>query len=256
MSFSGGVFSINTSGQPVVAGTTISASVFNALTADLATGLSTCMLKDGTQTITANIPMSSFKLTGLAVGTATTDSVRLSQVGMVLISTATASNSAAIDFTSGITSAYDEYMISMTNVVPATDDASLQLRVSEDGGSTFKAGATDYSYAYNSEQEAGTDASNGSAGSTRILMSASVSNTASMGGVCGEVRFFAPAGTTQNKLFTYQTGFPRTSTTDFRVINGAGRFVLDTNAINGIRFLFSSGNITSGNFALYGIKKT
>lgn len=56
MSFSGGVFSINTSGQPVVDGTTISASVFNALTADLATGLSTCILKDGTQTATAGIP--------------------------------------------------------------------------------------------------------------------------------------------------------------------------------------------------------
>jgi hypothetical protein len=34
-----GSFTINTAGQPVVAGTTITASVFNALTADLATGL-------------------------------------------------------------------------------------------------------------------------------------------------------------------------------------------------------------------------
>lgn len=55
MSFSGGVFSINTAGQPVVAGTTISSSVFNAFTADIATGLSTCILKDGTQTATAGI---------------------------------------------------------------------------------------------------------------------------------------------------------------------------------------------------------
>lgn len=56
MSFSGGVFSINTAGQPVVDGTVISASVFNALTADLATGLSTCVLKDGTQITTAVVP--------------------------------------------------------------------------------------------------------------------------------------------------------------------------------------------------------
>lgn len=55
MSFSAGVFSINSSGQPVVAGTSISAATFNALTSDLATGLSTCMLKDGTQTATAGI---------------------------------------------------------------------------------------------------------------------------------------------------------------------------------------------------------
>jgi len=74
MSFSGGVFSINTSGQPVVDGTTISASVFNALTADLATGLSTCMLKDGTQTATAGIGFyaGTVSLPGIYFGTDTT----------------------------------------------------------------------------------------------------------------------------------------------------------------------------------------
>lgn len=56
MSFSSGVFSINTAGQPVVTGTVISSTAFNALTADLATGLSTCLLKDGTQTATALVP--------------------------------------------------------------------------------------------------------------------------------------------------------------------------------------------------------
>ena len=64
MSFSGGVFSINTTGQPVVAATTISASVFNAFTADIATGLSTCILKDGTQTATASVPFTA----GLTAG--------------------------------------------------------------------------------------------------------------------------------------------------------------------------------------------
>ncbi len=56
MSFSAGVFSINSQGQPVVYLTTISETAFNALTADLATGLSTCVLKDGTQTTTAVVP--------------------------------------------------------------------------------------------------------------------------------------------------------------------------------------------------------
>ena len=69
MSFSGGTFSINTTGQPVVSGTTISASVFNALTADLATGLSTCILKDGTQTTTAPIPFSGSSNTAASAGT-------------------------------------------------------------------------------------------------------------------------------------------------------------------------------------------
>ena len=57
MSYNGsGTFQINTSGQPVVTGTSISSTAFNALTADLATGLSTAITKDGQTTTTARIP--------------------------------------------------------------------------------------------------------------------------------------------------------------------------------------------------------
>lgn len=81
MSFNGsGTFLINTAGQPVVAGTVISSTAFNALTADLATGLSTVITKDGQTTVTANIPMSTYKFTGLGVGSAAGDSANLSQV--------------------------------------------------------------------------------------------------------------------------------------------------------------------------------
>jgi hypothetical protein len=81
MSFNGsGTFVINSSGQPVVANTVVSTTVFNALTADLATGLSTCITKDGQTTPTANIPMGTFKLTGLGVGSAATDSATVGQV--------------------------------------------------------------------------------------------------------------------------------------------------------------------------------
>jgi len=56
MSYNGsGTFNINTAGQPVVAGTVISAASFNALTADLATGLSTAITKDGQTATTARI---------------------------------------------------------------------------------------------------------------------------------------------------------------------------------------------------------
>jgi len=56
MSYNGsGTFNINTTGQPVVAGTIISSAAFNALTADLATGLTTALTKDGQTTTTARI---------------------------------------------------------------------------------------------------------------------------------------------------------------------------------------------------------
>ena len=86
MSFNGsGTFQINTAGQPVVSGTVISSTAFNALTADLATGLSTCLTKDGQTTPTANIPMGSNKITGLAVGTDATDASTLGQVQSTVV---------------------------------------------------------------------------------------------------------------------------------------------------------------------------
>jgi hypothetical protein len=72
-----GLFLINTAGQPVVGNTLIDSSVFNAFTADIATGLTTCITKDGQTTPTANIPMGGFKITGLGLGTATTDAASL-----------------------------------------------------------------------------------------------------------------------------------------------------------------------------------
>ena len=57
MSYNGsGTFVINSTGQPVVAGTIISSATFNALTADLATGLTTAITKDGQTATTARIP--------------------------------------------------------------------------------------------------------------------------------------------------------------------------------------------------------
>lgn len=81
MSYNGsGTFQINTTGQPVVAGTVISSTAFNSLTADLANGLSTAITKDGQTTVTNNIPMSGFKITGLGAATVGTDAARYSQI--------------------------------------------------------------------------------------------------------------------------------------------------------------------------------
>lgn len=81
MSYNGsGAFSINTSGQPVTSGTSISSTVFNAFTADIATGLTTAICKDGQTTITADLPMNNHKFTGLANGSAATDSASIANL--------------------------------------------------------------------------------------------------------------------------------------------------------------------------------
>ena len=81
MGFNGsGSFSIETTGNPVVDDTEISASVHNATMTEIAAGLSQCITKDGQTTITANLPMNSKKLTGLTPGTALADSASLTNI--------------------------------------------------------------------------------------------------------------------------------------------------------------------------------
>lgn len=70
---------IRPAGQPVTTGTVIDATVFNALTADLATALTGSMPRDGQAPPTANLPMGGFKLTGLANGSAAADSITYGQ---------------------------------------------------------------------------------------------------------------------------------------------------------------------------------
>lgn len=79
MPFSSGSFSL-VSGNPVISGTTISSSVQNNTLSDIATGLSTCLLKDGSQTVTANISLAGFKVTNLGTATARTDAASLANI--------------------------------------------------------------------------------------------------------------------------------------------------------------------------------
>jgi len=107
MSYNGsGTFNINTTGQPVVAGTVITASAFNALTTDLATGLTTAITKDGQTATTARIPFAQ----GIS-STLTTDS------------TNTTSGSIVTDGGVGIAKAL--YVGTTANVVGTTDSSSI-----------------------------------------------------------------------------------------------------------------------------------
>lgn len=111
MSYNGaGTFVINSAGQPVAAGTAITATAFNALTADLATGLSTAMCKDGQSTATANLPMGGFKLTGLANGSAATDSVSLGQAQGLVASYLSVTNTGTAVFTGSASPAITSYV--------------------------------------------------------------------------------------------------------------------------------------------------
>lgn len=81
MPFNGsGSFSPPGADFPAVANTLIESAKFNNIVNDIATGLSTCITKDGQTTATANIPMGGFRFTGLGAGSANGHSVRYEQL--------------------------------------------------------------------------------------------------------------------------------------------------------------------------------
>src|SRR5690348_3512515 len=59
--------------------------------------------------------------------------------GITLVEQHTASNSASLDFTSCISATYDTYKITLTSIIPATNDAKIGFRFNT--GSGFDSGS-------------------------------------------------------------------------------------------------------------------
>ena len=171
-------------------------------------------------------------------------------IGWKLIQTQTASNSAAISFTSGLTSTYRHYMVALTSVYPATDDVSLVMRFSQ--SASFLSGAGNYGWAYIlNKDDASTPSGQASASATFMQLANNVSNIATRS-LTGHVRIYNPAGAATFKKAQFSNTHidPLVSLLN---ISGSAVLKLNTDPIDGVQFLFSSGNITSGVFSLYGL---
>lgn len=169
-----------------------------------------------------------------------------------LLTAAAASASATIEFTSKINSTYDEYVILVNDLVPATNATNLLLQVSENAGVAWKSGASDYEIGRAGWGSVTTITTGQQVNATGLTLAASLSNTQVLS---AEIRIKSPANTGKFKNIsshcTYYTSAPEA----FGAVM-AGVYKGSTNAINGIRFSMSSGNIASGNFVLYGIRKS
>ena len=172
----------------------------------------------------------------------------------VLIQELTASASATVNFTKGIDSTYDVYVVEFWGVRPATDDVKLCMRMSTDGGSTWKAGATDYWYAVKNLLGEGVTYSGGT---TMLALVTGEWATSSVGNAANEdangwVRIYAPSSTGMYKHVLSKGAYSGADGGNYQS-SGAGAYKATT-AVNGFQFLFSSGNITAGTFRLYGIR--
>lgn len=177
---------------------------------------------------------------------------------VVLLSTQTASNSASISFTSGITSTYGEYIFKFYNIHPATDGASgFTFQVSIDGGSNYNVTCTTTFFrAYHdegdSETSLGYDTSHDQAQGTGYqVLTTNVGNDNDQN-CAGELHLFNPSSTTYVKHFYSRADTVQSN--DYQANPFAAGYFNTTSAVNAISFKMGSGNIDVGTIKMWGVK--
>ena len=199
-----------------------------------------------TYTLPGALPAADTLLHSNSSGTLTWDTPQ----GYELISTATASASATIEFTN-LNSTYSMYKVVLLGVLPATDNTALWFRISTDNGSTFKAGASDYRW--NATRLAvATTVTAGSNGDVKGQLMNSIGNVQAEA-ASGEVDIYNPSSAVTHLVglgkFIYLDGLQ-----DVHQESVSFNYRTATTAVDAIQFLMSTGNITSGVFKLYGLR--
>lgn len=172
--------------------------------------------------------------------------------GLVLLEQHTASASATLDFTTAFTSTYDTYQIEIVNLVNATNNVDLWLRVSTDGGATFSTSGYEHIQENNSTSNAGISAVSDTAASAVVLF-VGIDNSQSYG-TSGRVMLYDPLNASLKKTMTFNLSSVLQAVARRYWISGSG-FWGTTTAVNAVRFMYASGNITSGTIRVYGLAK-
>lgn len=177
-----------------------------------------------------------------------------SVLGIVKLATGTVSNAATADVTMTGYTSYANKMLLFRNFVPATDGAALQLRVSTDGGANYDSGASDYAYLMHGSGSATTvgDASavGNVAGNTIPLTMGTADDLTASGGVSGCVKMFGTENAARS-LFLFESISYSAAVDSLWDTRGSGARNATQNT-DAVRMFFSSGNIGSGVWDLYG----
>ncbi len=165
-----------------------------------------------------------------------------------LLDTQVANNIAQVDFSNGINATYEAYLCRVIYATPVAS-GSLRLAVSTDGGTSYKG---DSSYRWSTaELRAGTSPAWSLVGNT-TSSSLDISQRSLANGeyVSNDIILYKPSFTLSKKSFAWQGA---TIDSGYNRIVGGGDYSGSNDAINALRFFFSSGDIASGTFKLYGI---
>lgn len=182
--------------------------------------------------------------------------------GLTLLATGNASASSSVDFTAFNSTLYGNYLFVLSNVVLSAD-ANLRVRTSINGGVSYMASTGDYAHWSVAAESSGVNRlGTDSATEIRLLYSdaRTISGSISGGGVGinGNLYLFSPDAAEGGSNVLMKSQFAYLNTSNGYVSSdgmGVSRLDDDGNPVNGIRFLPTTGTITSGTFRMYGILK-
>jgi len=164
----------------------------------------------------------------------------------VLLSTTTASDSANISITSNIDSTYNTYMLEFVNIKASDNSQTLFMRMAE--GGSFVTGSF-YDYGFRRLQSNAASETQGE-NQTKIELFNVYSN-ASNANLNGRMFLYSPSSST----FDTYVDFRLTGQIDgdHQMTTVGGGRSERAGAVDGVQFLFTTGNISSGSIKLYGV---
>ena len=183
---------------------------------------------------------------------------------VVLLSSQTASNSASLSFTSGITSTYGEYIFGFYNINPATDAANFTFQANATDSTSYDETITSaYLRAYHNESDSTTTLEYASSldqaqGTAYQQIAKDVGNAAERS-TAGILHLFSPSSTTYVKHYYSRLQCKNNVGSG---IDAGGTYSVDfftagyfnvTGAIDEISFKMSSGNF-DGTIKMWGVK--
>jgi hypothetical protein len=192
-------------------------------------------------------------LTNASIANVTAYNASVATGGMVLVSSATASASANIEFSLG---SYKEYQFFFIDIHASVDGAYLNFNFSTDNGSNYNVTKTStYFGAYHFENDLGHDLvyradqdlaqGTGFQNLTRNIGNDNDENASAI------LNIFNPSSTTYVKHFL---GTTSETNRDVAILNNfVAGYANTTSALTNIKFQMDTGNIDDGTILMYGI---
>lgn len=177
---------------------------------------------------------------------------------VLLATTDVTSSTASVSFDGYFSSTYKNYKIIVSYAIPVNDDVYLYMRYRRSNADVTASSYWWVNGGFYLQNDGGSGASDyytlGTINTSYAQLGRFIGNTTSYGGFSFDGTIFNPLNTTTYKQITLNGLNTRANNVFLYSTFNTSTLKDSTAALSGLTFYFSSGNIASGNFKLYGIK--